>query len=231
MLHLGSDFSGQDFLALRKLDSLYWVAISGRRISDDEFASLANVPNLSVLHLHNCTFSSSGIEQLSKSKSLQSLNVRGATLDDRDIKAVATLPIQSLTLESTHLDNCSLNTLKSIPFFLTLNLVDTDVPQDFDLKAFKSLERISLVRANLDNRFVQNLVQQDVATNNRLKHLDLTGNKLTDSSVDELKKMTSVVTLCVRDTKLNRNALNNLRTGMPKATVYSDNVDSERTGK
>ncbi|MCB0842980.1 MAG: hypothetical protein KDE26_06935, partial [Bacteroidetes bacterium] len=115
-------FGNEEMKLLRPLaDQITWLDL--RHVSANDFSVLAELPNLSRIHMENTSVTDADLIHLSKLENLEYLNLYGTGISNEGLKHLESLPnLKSLYLWQTKVDNAGAQALKEKNPNLDVNL-------------------------------------------------------------------------------------------------------------
>ncbi|MCA9026739.1 MAG: hypothetical protein KDA86_16140 [Planctomycetaceae bacterium] len=202
--------------SLPKLESLTCgVSI----ITDETLQILSRCKNLRILSLSHVESTDAGFEALAHLKKLQFLELMGTPIC-RGVRHLTYLPLTSLNLSKTLVDDESLKSIGEITTLRELSIGETAITDDGlkHLAGLQNLESLSLY----DNA----ITAKGLREIQRLPHLDslsLSGVPLDDDAVHVLAEMQNLRSLFIMRTPITKDQLNYLDEHLPdKCRIYAD---------
>jgi len=176
--------------------SITWLWLHESQIDDEALVHLRGLTDLGALTLHNTSVSGAGLVRLKGLAKLRGLSVNTLeTIDKVDAqleRAGGFVQVQSLTLSGPHANN---NDLKQ-------------------LKYFPNLTSLSLGRSEIDDVGLKYL-----ALTPRIQVLSLCGSGITDRAVPFLKRITTLRTVMLVETKVSFEGIKELEAALPQTRI------------
>jgi Leucine-rich repeat (LRR) protein len=186
---------------LSELASLEKVTLAGADVGDATLANLAGSKNLTALYLADTSVTDRGLILLAALTKLERLDLTRTRVKGPGLEAVAKLPaLRNLWLDGTSLNADAPTKLSASPSLVYLSLKSTGVRGESlaSLEKIKTLESLWLDENQLTDADVGYLSEARQLTNT----LSLYGAPVTDASVEDLGKFSSLKTLILEQTRI-----------------------------
>ncbi len=200
-------------------DGMHTLDVGSTKISDKGLAELKPMRYLAVLELDSNNITNAGVANLSSMSSLGRLNLRSTKITDDALRSIrANHPnLQELDLSSLCLSGYGLRyladhpTLKSLKLSCNTNMNDIFLAQVGKMRA---LENLDLSFSSAGDSAVAALSQHY-----SLRTLNLAHTKITDGSLETLKKMLWLEEIRLNGAKLSYKAVADLRLALPGVRI------------
>lgn len=186
---------------LSELPSLEKVTLTGADVGDTTLANLAGLKDLNAIYLADTNVSDKGLVLLAALSRLERLDLTRTKVKGSGLDTVAKLPaLRNLWLDGTALDADAPAKLSASPSLVYLSLKSTGVQGESlaSLEKIKTLESLWLDENALTDADVGYLAEARQLTNT----LSLYGAPITDASIEDLGKFSSLKTLSLEQTRI-----------------------------
>lgn len=178
-----------------------------------DYSPLADLPNLSHLHIWGATVDDDVLRQLPRISGLTSLNISKSAVTDAAIDTLLPLKsLESLNLSDTQISNATIGKLEALPHLQALDISRTNVTDEglADLKrleGLRSLKADGLQITNLGLEYLLPWKSIEWAAQKRARGIDLSRSSVTGSGLillaDAPLNSATLTGLRVRDSDLN----------------------------
>ena len=164
------------------------ILIESTPLSDQDLALIRYVPGLRVLQLDHADnkLTDAGMVEIAKLTQIEHLRIRGGSIGDDGLKALATMPnLKALNIPQGKFTDAGLAHLKELPKLEMLRIGSPNVTDKgiAELNDFPSLSRVHLIDIPITDRGLA-----DLQAIPKLESLYLDGANISDAAVDELFK-------------------------------------------
>ena len=141
----GTDIGDPGLAQLAKLTALEDLRLNHGRFTEKGFAALAPLANLRRFEAVRTRLSVGAGPTLARFTKLEQLNLDYTTINDDTLKAIASLPLRELRLDSTNLTDASVETLARIQTLKLLNLYHTVISEDAHARLVRALPNAKII--------------------------------------------------------------------------------------
>ena len=225
------NISDNDLANLERMQDLTGLVIDSDKITDNAFDHIGKLKNLQYLCIHGLLINGPGLKELANLKDLTQLQLDHSPVNDEGLKHLKGMRLNTLTLSLTNITDRGLDEIRDMA---TLKLLDISYDKITD-KAFdaigklKNLERLRVDHASINGTGfkqlagLKNLTELQVGNNPindeglkylkrlSLRILNLSHTEITDRGIDEIKDITTLKLLNVKDTNASLGKLEQIR--------------------
>lgn len=186
-------FDPQSLCRLKNLP-LTVVDLSGTDVDDQSMQCLAKITTIRKLNLSDTKCSGKAIATLQPLQDLIELDLGGTRTTDEDIKSLAALPIERLSLSATLVTNDGMKTLSELKRLYRLDVSRMAINREGieSLLAVKGLTELLLKSSNLHDEDIPSILRHS-----KWIRLNLDENPITDKGVLQLAKLKNLQQLSI----------------------------------
>lgn len=178
-----ADDDSMDFL-IRACPNLTRIALTGGHLQGHALPLLERLPNLAHLDLGHNPLEAETLKHIAVLRKLQYLDISGAQIDTAALKRIALCSeLRTLILDDTPLTDELLPELRRLPKLQSLSVARTQVTN----KGFSVLGRLGLTELNVSGNKLDDSSLLHIATMSTLQQLNLSGVPITDEGLAYLK--------------------------------------------
>jgi serine/threonine protein kinase len=171
----------------------------GYRLTEQGFAQLENMHQLSSLNLSLSSANDSALKSLGSLKHLSELQLAMTGVTDEGMKPLEHLPLSSLNLAHTRITDRGIAILRNVATLRVLNLQASNIDDDAlsEIAHLKKLERLYLSNTKVSGAGLARL-----AGLTALQRLEVADTQVSDAGLKYLKNLRSIIYLDLQGTKI-----------------------------